>query len=180
MVVESAAVSAGKGKRMRDALDAWKGARRRPAKTVGAFERHVETFEEVMGDPPLASLRRAHAVRFRDALQQWAVENAKTARTADNVLVSIKALASLARDREWMEGNPFERLAVTEGGKDSEGREPWMPVEMAQLFDAPLFTAYELPAGDSTATKGGADAAYWVPLIAAYTGGRPGVPALDR
>jgi integrase len=121
----------------------------------------------------LSKMRRAAAVRFRDALQQWAVENGKTARTADNTLTSIKALANIARDREWMEGNPFERLAVTKGGKDSEGREPWTPDEMAVLFDAPLFKAYELPEGDSMATKAGDDAAYWVPLLAAYTGARP-------
>ena len=40
-----------------------------------------------------------------------------------------------------MEGNPFERLAVTKGGKDSEGREPWTLDELVTLFDAPLFCA---------------------------------------
>jgi integrase len=122
----------------------------------------------------LSTFKRADAIRFRDALQQWAVDKLKTARTADNILTSIKALSTIARDREWIEGsNPFERLAITKGGKDSEGREPWTPEEMAQLFNAPLFSAYKLPSGDSMATKAGLDAAYWVPLIAAYTGARP-------
>ena len=40
------------------------------------------------------------------------------------------------------------------------------------LFDAPLFKAYALP----SATKAGADAAYWVPLLAAYAGARPSEP----
>ena len=163
----------GNGQHMRDAFDTWKTSARRPDKTVKAFERHLSTFEAMSGNPLLSTLRRAEAVRFRDGLQQWAVDNGKTARTADNILTSIKALGNVARDREWMEGNPFERLAVTKGGKDSEGREPWTPDELVTLFDAPLFKSYELPAGDATATKAGADAAYWVPLLAAYTGARP-------
>jgi integrase len=164
----------GKEPRLRDAFDAWRTSARRPEKTVKAFERHLEVFEKTAGNPPLSSIRRADAVRFRDALQQWAVDKRKTAATADNTLTSIKALANIARDREWIEGNPFERLAVTKGGRDSEGREPWTAEEMAVLFDAPLFKEYALPEGDSIATKGGAGAAYWVPLIAAYTGARPG------
>jgi hypothetical protein len=136
-----------KGKRMRDAFDAWKASARRPEKTIKAFERHLETFEAMAGDPVLSTMRRADAVRFRDGLQQWAVDNEKTARTADNMLTSIKALATVARDKEWIEGNPFERLAVTKGGKDSAGREPWTPEELVTLFDAPLFTTYQLPEG---------------------------------
>ena len=158
---------------MRDAFEAWKASARRPEKTVKAFAYHLATFESLAGDPVLSSMRRADAVRYRDTLQQWAVDGKKTARTADNMLTSIKALANIARDREWIEGHPFERLAVTKGGKDSEGREPWTPEELVRLFDAPLFTRYELPSGDSMATKAGRDAAYWVPLIAAYTGARP-------
>lgn len=159
---------------MRDAFDAWKMAQQRPAKTVDVFERHLQTFERIAGDPLLSTVRRADAIRFRDALQAWAVEHKKTAATADNVLTSIKALANVARDREWIEGNPFERLSVTVGGKKSEGREPWTPAELLRLFDDPLFTAYKLPEGSAMARKAGGDAAYWVPIIAAYTGARPG------
>jgi integrase len=165
--------AATKGHRMRDAFDAWKAAARRPEKTVKAFERHLRTFEAMAGNPPLSTLRRSDAMRFRDSLQQWAVDNQKTAVTADNVLTSVKAMAGVAWNKEWMEVNPFDRLVVRKGGKDSEGREPWTPEEVVTLFNARLFTSYELPEGDSMATKAGADAAYWVPLLAAYTGARP-------
>ncbi len=170
----SATNGAAAGRYMRDAFDAWKKAARRPEKTAGAFERHLTTFEEMSGNPELSTFRRADAVRFRDALQAWAVEQGKTAATADNVMTSIKALATVAHDREWLVGTPFARLTINQGGKKSEGREPWTREELVRLFDAPLFTDYALPSGNSIATKAGADAAYWVPLLAAYTGARPG------
>jgi integrase len=168
------AVQAGPAKRMQDAYKAWQDAAKRPEKTVGAFGRHVAMFAEMMGDPPLHTLKRGDGLRFRDKLQEWAVREGRTADTANNVLASIKAITNVARDREWLEVSPFEKMEVSQGGKESEGREPWTHDELEVLFDSPLFKAYELPEGDSIATKGGRDAAYWVPLLAAYSGARPG------
>lgn len=167
-------VPVGHAKRMRDAYEAWKGTAVRSEKTVGTFRRHVQMFEEMMGNPPLHTLKRGDGLRFRDMLTEWAVRERKTAETANNVLASIKAITNAARDREWLEVSPFDKMEVTQGGKESEGREPWTREELPVLFDSPLFMAYQLPQGDSIATKGGRDAAYWVPLLAAYTGARAG------
>ena len=167
------AAPANPGKCMADALEAWKGLGVRKAKTIGVFTRHVALFAEMMGDPELSTLRRADGIRFRDALTRRAIKAVNTAASADNVLTTIKALTNVAKDQEWLTINPFERLTVTEGGRESEGREPWTVEELSRLFDAPLFTQYVLPAGNAIANKAGADAAYWVPLLLLYTGARP-------
>ncbi len=170
VVAESVASTkrpAASGYRIAQALEAW-AETVRPAKTVVAFTRHANHFAELAGDPVLSSIDKVAAIRFRDALQAWAVANGKTASTADNVLVSIRALVNVARDRGWIEGNPFERLTVSVGGKESEGREPWTHDELRTLFDDPIWTAYRLPSD----RKAGAAAAYWVPLLACYTGAR--------
>jgi integrase len=155
------------GRRISDALSAW-SEKDRPAKTVGALTRHASQFAALMGDPVLSSIDKVEAIRFRDALRAWAKAKGKTARTADNALVSIRALVNTARDRGWVEGNPFERLTVESGGKESVGREPWTHDELRTLFNDPIWLGYHLP----TARKAGADAAYWIPLIACYTGAR--------
>jgi hypothetical protein len=138
--------------RIADALEAWKG-QQQSEKTIGAFTRHANQLAALMGDPVLSSIDKAAAIAFRDKLQQWAVEGGKTARTADNVLVSVRALMNAARDRGWVEGNPFERLTVKIGGKESEGREPWTAAELGTLFDDPLFLAYRIPAGDTASNR---------------------------
>ncbi len=155
------------GKRIADALAVWKETPRL-SKTVGTFQRHVDFFEQSLGDPVLASVDRPMAVQFRDAVQTWAIEECKTQATAENVLVSVRALLNVARDQGWIAGNPFERLPVKVGGKESEGREPWTHDELRALFDDPVWMAYTLPA----ARKAGAAAAYWIPLMACYTGAR--------
>ena len=106
---------------MRDALAAWQATGTRTAKTVGRFTRNALIYAEPIHDAPLSMLRRLYAIRFRDALRRWAVTEDKTASTASHVLATIKALATEAPDREWIvDNNPFARLVVTEGGRDSK------------------------------------------------------------
>ncbi len=161
------AQATGKGRKIADALGEWKMTQTR-AKTIGVFSRHAEQFAGMMGDPDLSSVGRVEASLFRDKLQAWAMAEKKTASTADNALVSIRALANVARDKGWIQSNPFERLAVKVGGKEAEGREPWTHEELRVLFDDPIWTQHRLPED----RKVGAEAAYWIPLIACYTGAR--------
>lgn len=159
--------STGKEYRISDALAVW-GEATRPTKTVVTFARHAQLFSKMMGDPCLSAVDKTLAIEFRDKLQGWAVSESKTARTADNVLVSIRALVNIAKDKGWLDGNVFERLSVVVGGKDSEGREPWTHQELGVLFADPIWAEHRLPED----RKAGADAAYWIPLIACYSGAR--------
>lgn len=154
-------------RKMSDALAVWLETDR-PSKTVGAFTRHVDHFVRVMGDPPLHVMNKQLAIEFRDSLQQWAIDNNKAAETATNVLTSIKAVINAARDKGWIDQNPFERLTVKRGGKDKTVREPWSADELKVLFNDPIWNDYLLPKDK----KAGRDAAYWIPLIACYTGAR--------
>jgi integrase len=125
-------------------------------------------FTDFMGDPLLEQVDRITANGFRDKLQVWALEKERTAATADNVIVSVRALFNVARDQGWVSSNPFERLTVAVGGRDKEDREPWTQDELVHLFDDPIWTDYRLP----SVRKAGKDAAYWIPLIACFTGAR--------
>ncbi len=157
----------GAAHKMSDALAVWLETEH-PSKTIGTFTRHVNQFSEMMSDPTLEVIDKPLAIEFRDSLQKWAVENNKTASTADNVLVSIRALTNVARDKGWLTANPFERLSVKIGGRVLAKREPWLPQELKVLFDDPIWWDYQLPKDK----KAGTDAAYWIPLIACYTGAR--------
>lgn len=156
------------GKKISDAYDTWVTIRQKPAKTQQVYKRHADQFVSLMGDLPLHTVNRTMGIEFRDRLQAWAVERGKTATTADNILVSLRALFNVARDKGWLSSNPLERLSVQIGGKESEGREPWTREELSLIFSDPLWTKNAIP----TDKKAGKEAAYWVPLIACYTGAR--------
>ena len=156
------------GKKIGDAYDAWVSIRQKPERTQQAYKRHADQFVTLMGDLPLHAVSRTKGIEFRDKLQAWAIENKKTATTADNILVSLRALFNVARDKGWLTSNPLERLSVEIGGKESEGREPWTKEELGLIFSDPLWTKHAIP----TDKKAGKEAAYWIPLIACYTGAR--------
>ena len=59
-------------------------------------------------------------------------------------------------------------MSVEIGGKESEGREPWTKEELGLIFSDLLWTKRAIP----TDKKAGKEAAYWIPLIACYTGAR--------
>lgn len=156
------------GKKIGDAYDAWVSIRQKPERTQQAYKRHADQFVALMGDLPLHAVTRTMGIEFRDKLQAWAIEQGKTATTADNILVSLRALFNVARDKGWLTSNPLERLSVEIGGKESEGREPWTKGELGLIFSDPLWTKRAIP----TDKKAGKEAAYWIPLIACYTGAR--------
>lgn len=156
------------GKKISDAYDAWIAIRQAPARTQQTYKRHADQFVRLMGDLPLHTVSRTMGIEFRDKLQAWAIEKGKTATTADNILVSLRALFNVARDKGWLTSNPLARLSVEIGGKESEGREPWTKDELGLIFSDPLWTKRAIP----TDKKAGKEAAYWIPLIACYTGAR--------
>lgn len=156
------------GKKIANALEAWTETKRPTEKTRLVFERHARQFADLMDDPWLSYIDKTAAIAFRDKLQAWAIAEKKTARTADNVLVSIRALFNVACDKGWLASSPMRGLSVEVGGKESELREPWTHEELKKLFDDDIWTKHALPEN----RKAGGEAAYWIPLIACYTGAR--------
>jgi integrase len=166
--VKTAKVVPVDGKKIAQAFEAWVTAKQPADKTRVTFLRHSKQFSEMMGDPWLSEVDKPMAIEFRDKLQEWAITKKKTATTADNILVSTRALFNVARDKGWLQSNPLERLTVDMGGKGSKKREPWTHPELALIFDDDIWTKHVLPAD----RKAGGKAAYWIPLIACYTGAR--------
>jgi integrase len=66
-------------------------------------------------------------------------------------------------DVPW--ADPFARMRLEE---DEPDREPFSPTELQVLFGSSVFTDGERPKG------GRGEAAYWLPLLALFTGGRRG------
>ncbi|OEZ30022.1 hypothetical protein AO062_14655 [Variovorax boronicumulans] len=136
-------VSVTPGHRIMDAFDVW-NTEGRPAKTVSKFKSHARQFLVLAGDPVLEGFTKRDAIEFRNAVQSWAVEEGKTATTANNVLISVRAIFTAARDQGWIENNPLSGLEVKTGGKKGERREPWTHDELRLLFGEQLPRETEL------------------------------------
>lgn len=150
---------------LRELYQRWLRLKKRTKSSEQACLLAIETCERALGRLPIDQLSRAHG----DAFRSWLLEQPISPKTARDRFTWVKSLLGYAfRELELIPKQPWQGMEI----KVSKGqtRRPWKDDELQQLFSQPLFTTYETPKGK----KSGSDAAYWVPLMALYSGARIG------
>lgn len=156
-----------KPKTLRDVFDRWSrsGAGTRSADSVQAMERTLRQFEAQHHEVPLADISRD----MGDLYRTWLLENCKTPKTARDRLTGIKSLLKFAAiTLEWTQRHTW--IGIDIKAKTTARRRPLSDDELKKLFSTELHTRYVLP----KVPKAGRDAAYWIPLLGAFTGARLG------
>jgi integrase len=174
---------------LKAAFEGWKKDGSRSSSTAAEYQRALSLFTELYGDIPVVEIKKAHALQFRQALQE--VPRGKS-----------KALAKLTLPElvEWHKGRPsvtsltpaavnkllggvqaiaqwaIKNGLVPEDTRDAfagmklpiveRGGGPFEPDELRRLFASPIFTEGERPQGCQ------GDTAFWLPLLALFTGCR--------
>ena len=154
--------------RMRDVFELWRNKKPKApaAKSVEVAERVVTLFEETLGNPVLPGLTRSDGIKMRDTLLASGV----SARTAGNLFGWLVTLLRYEiKNLRRIETNPWDGLNVEGSNQRTQKRTTIKPPQLQALFSQPLFTEYRLPQGRQNA---GRDAAYWLPVMVAYTGAR--------
>lgn len=151
---------------LRDVLHLWSNKSKRPTpKTIDTATRIVAQFEEVLGNPPLAKLTRQQGLKFRD----WLLAQGQSPRTAADRLGYVSRLIRFEmQEQQRITANPWATIKIEGSRERVTVRKPIKADKLAALFGAPLFQAYELP----QVRTAGRDAAYWIPILGAYTGAR--------
>jgi integrase len=180
------------GSSLSTALAGWQKDRRPAAKTLAEYQRAVKLFIELHGDIPVASIKRSHALSFREALQdtprrasgklwkarlpevvEWGRANPKAPKLLEGTInkltggvqtVSLWAYSHGLIPDEAFWSDPFARMRLEEG---DTSRDTFTTEELHVLFRSPVFTEGERPAGLGEAT-------YWLPLLGLLTGARRG------
>jgi integrase len=177
---------------LRAAFEGWKREGTRASTTAVGYEHALDLWEQLHGDIPVADIRKAHALRFREALQEvprgrskeiaklslpqlveWRKSHpespALTVASVNKLLAAVQALAKWADrnglipdDRPW--ADPFSQMKLAPSGEEGGG--PFEPSELRRLFSSPIFTAGERP------EAGQGETAFWLPLLALFTGCR--------
>ena len=180
------------GNTLSAAFEGWRKERDRSPGTLTEYSRAVTLFTELHGDMAIVDIKRSHARRFREALQEiprhrpaklkntklpqladWGREHTDapkiTAPTINKLLGGVQAIVVWGSDKGGMVpddiawSDPFARLRLAENESD---REPFTPEELKVIFGTPVFTQGARPTG------GKGDAAFWLPLLALFTGAR--------
>lgn len=150
---------------LRDIFLRWKESTPRSNDSINSCMRALLLYEEHTNNPPLHTLTRAQGDSFRAWLQQS--ERNTTSKTARDRLTWVKSLLKYAyRDLEIISRHPWEGIEIH--SQTTQKRRPWEVFELNTLFSHDLFTSYQLP----NDWRCGEDAAYWLPILAIYTGAR--------
>ncbi|QWD69655.1 site-specific integrase [Polynucleobacter sp. UB-Siik-W21] len=150
---------------LRDIYQRWKESKPRSSDAINSCMRALILFEEQTKNPILQELTRAQGDSFRAWLQQ--PERNTTSKTARDRLTWVKSLLKYAyRDLEIINRHPWEGIEIH--SQTTQKRRPWDVSELNKLFSNELFTSYQLPKD----WRCGGDAAYWLPILAIFTGAR--------
>lgn len=141
----------------------WQAANHTSDDSSRSCLRAIHLFEEFSGKVKLAQINRDMGDKFRSWLQQQPTSS----KTARDRLVWVKSLLNYAcDDLELIPKNPWRGLDIK--AHTESPRQPWSDESLTKLFSHSIWTEGLIPKN----TKAGGSAAYWIPLLALYSGAR--------
>jgi integrase len=141
----------------------WQAAKQTSDDSSRACLRAIRLFEEFSGSVKVTRINRDMGDKFRSWLQQQPTSS----KTARDRLVWVKSLLNYAcDDLELIPKNPWRGLDIKT--RTESPRQPWSNESLSKLFNHPIWKEGLIP----NDTKAGGLAAYWIPLLALYSGAR--------
>jgi integrase len=141
----------------------WQAANRTSDDSSRACLRAIRLFEEFSGSVKLAQINRDMGDKFRS----WLQEQPTSSKTARDRLVWVKSLLNYAvDDLELIPKNPWRGLDIKT--QTESPRKPWSDESLTKLFSHSIWSELSIPLDK----KAGGSAAYWIPLLALYSGAR--------
>lgn len=143
-------------------FDLWaKLSQSRRSTTREDYWKVLLAFADAVSYKPLAAITRKDVINFRDHL----LEQGQSSRTAGRKVGILKTLFSTGLNYEVVEANPADNVRTTVR-QDKKSRVAFSSDDLTRIFSSAIFTSGYRPIG------GGRDAAYWLPLLALFTGAR--------
>ncbi|WP_265563869.1 DUF6538 domain-containing protein [Sphingomicrobium arenosum] len=143
-------------------LDGWKAERKPAQKTIDAHKAVVRWFHERVGAKPAASLTIEDFRTFKNKL----VEEGQSTENIRTKLSRLQTLMQWAFDNGMVAENHAAKVKLKETKGKTKARLPFDLPALKAIFSSPVFSRGERP----SVLRG--EAAYWLPLLALYTGAR--------
>lgn len=143
-------------------IDLWAKRKNRPPKTVNSMRRVIGRFETAVGAKAVEEVTRRDVVTFREKM----LEDGQTVANTNVMLTFVSALFGHAFDRELIPTNPATKTSLEDSRRAREKRREFDDVALKAIFESPIYSKDHRP------LAGAGEAAYWLPLLALYTGAR--------
>lgn len=144
-------------------VDRWARERKPTERTVRRTRNIVARFEAVNGSLPVQAITKHHVLAFKDAL----VAEGQTAANVNVMIPMLGTMFNYASDKlHLIDRNPAAKINVSDKRRAKDKRRAFTEAELTRIFLSPVYSQSLRP------DAGGGEAAYWLPLLALYTGGR--------
>jgi integrase len=143
-------------------IDGWASERKVTAKGKDAHRAVARWFYERVGRKPVDQITRKDVLAFKAKL----IEEGQTAANIKMKLSRLRTILQWAADNDYAETNVAAGVKIKDTDAAKNKRKEFDLVSLNAIFSSPVFTEGERPAG------GKGEAAYWLPLLALFTGAR--------
>lgn len=180
------------GPTLMEVFDKWVDERKPPKNTASDFGTYCRRFVELHGVIPIRSITKSHVREFKDAMLRFPSRLGRMSKfknktvpqllehvekhpdtqclsprtVNDKALGAVAAVLSYATRNGYLEHNPASGIKVEVSKVAKNRRLSYSVDDLNKIFRFPIYTTGERPAG------GAGEAAYWLPLLAAFTGAR--------
>lgn len=138
-----------------------KSTRSKRQTTKDAYCRTLLEFAQSIGYKPLLEITRKDVVEYRDAV----LAEGKSAITANSKIGILRTFFRGGQDYELVTVNPAAEIH-SPVGHDRKSRVSFAADDLTKIFNSSIYLAQYRP------VSGGKEAAYWLPLLALFTGAR--------
>lgn len=150
--------------RLSGAFEGWRRERMPTERVWLEWSLALRRFVEVNGDVPVSQLNRVHIRKFKDKLLELGLSTA----SVQKHLTAIRSVLAWAVDNGLCEHNVAAGVKIREARMQPARRLPYDDKDLEILFSSTIYTQGFRPRGGGA----GGEAAFWLPLLALYTGCR--------
>lgn len=143
-------------------VNRWAAERGPTKRGIAAHRAVAQWFNARTGDLPVERIAKRDVVSFKDKL----VAEGKSPANIKVKLSRLRTLLNYAVDNDFIATNPTNGVKIADNRRAKEKRHAFTTGELKALFSGPVHVEGSRPKG------GGGEAAYWLPLLALYTGAR--------
>jgi integrase len=147
-----------------DIVDLWAAERKVQSQGVSMYRAAARWLYERTGRKPVDMIARADILAFKDAL----LAEGHSASNIKNKLARLRTLLKYAKDNGHASINAAEGVVIADKEKAKNKRRSFDLASLNALFGSSLYTDRTIP----TDKRAGGEAAYWLPLLALFTGAR--------
>jgi integrase len=140
-------------------VDLWAAERKPADRTKANYRRVAEWFYERAGKLSVELITRKHVLAFKD----WLIEDGQTPANTNVKIGNLRTLLQWAVDNDYASENAARGISVK---APPNRRRSFDLSALNAVFGGPVHTRGARP------SQGRGEAAYWIPLLALYTGAR--------